>query len=393
MVETLISWKNAVMFIYQKINDTIMILKMFNTVHNLIKREYVITEIKEDLESGELHFGDEVRVIGTFSEYLPFVDIKHILKQSDKFFTTFSHTARIEPIKDIYCGSLYSLDQKNAFADEVIPLFYGIEAKMIEHYTGEMLELKCRIKQIPEIYTDVIKKHDYYVFQKEDNLFIPFGLEVLEVEPYGIVNSFKINTWLLGNLEPYPQFKSTDQTCPSCYYSFMFMKVDPLDWPIKFGCKNLEKIENDPSYDVIQDTLEFRKLDQDEYPYIIFPHSFNLFEIFCPNVDVFQNEKLEYSHAIMKKAIDINISNIFNIGPLPYELVNPKETNLSVDFQYDQRKKFTEQDFNYTDIPEWTCPHYEYNPNWINDLIKRGEDIEEYLKKKEEDKFKIIRKT
>lgn len=393
MVETLIDWKNAVMFLYQKIITTINILKMFHTVRNLIKREYAITEIKEDLESGELHFGDEIRVIGTFSEYLPFIDIKHILKHDDKFFTTFSHTARIEPIKDIYCGSLYSLYQKDAFSNEVIPIFYGIESKMIEHYTGEMLELKCRIKQIPEIYTDIIKASDYFVFQKEEDLFIPFGLEVLEVEPYGLIDSFKINTWLLGNLEPYPKFKSSEQTCPSCYNSFMFMKIEPLDWPIKFGCRSKEKIEKDPLNNIVQDTFDFLTLDQSEYPYVIFPHIFNLFEIFCPNVDIFQSEQLEHSHAVMKKSIDINIEKLFSTETLPYEFVKPKECKLSVDFQYDQRKKFTEQNFNYTEIPEWACPHYEYNPNWMNDLIKEGVNIKEYLKKKEKNKFKIKRKS
>ena len=36
------------------------------------------------MQIGELHFGDKITVLGTFSEYIPFVDPKFILKEAKK---------------------------------------------------------------------------------------------------------------------------------------------------------------------------------------------------------------------------------------------------------------------------------------------------------------------
>lgn len=392
VVESLLDWKNAMTLLYQQIISAINLIKKLETIKDIIiKREYTITEIKNDLKSGELHFGDEIKVIGTFSEYIPFLDIKHYLTREENIFKNISHTARIEPINNMYCGALFPLDQKDSFSEKVMPIFYGLESRMIEHYTGEMLEINCRIKQIPLEFSKVLNSNEYFTFEKEEDLTIPFGLEVKSVEPYGIVDSFQINTWILGNLNPYPTFHlELKKTCLNCKESFAFMQIDPIDWPLKYGCRSATESEHPEIIE--KNTEEFLKMEKNTFPYILFPHKFDLFEILCPKVDVFNNEQLINSHKIIKKGIQENIEHLFSTGPWPENLIKPDEANMTIDYQYDQRKKITEQHYDYSKIPDWMCPSYQLDPNFFEKLSRKGIDVEDYIKEKEEKRFKITMK-
>lgn len=343
---------------------TIKAIKALKKIRRIIPKDYTITEIKDQLQSGELHFGDKITVLGTFSEYVPFIDPKYILKERS-FPKFLPRTTRLEAIDDVYCGALFPLDQKDSFAEEVMPIFYDIDSKMLEHSTGEMLETKCKITQVPEMYRNLINRNEFFAFEKEDDVTVPFGLHVLDVEPYGLVDSFKINTWLIGNVSPSPSHEVQKQSCYSCARLFSYMSIDPLGWPPKYGCSfgNLDHPEM--SKEMKKSTEEFLKLEEKGIPYVVFPNPFSLFEVFCPNVDLFNADQRKHSQDLLVGAIQQNVQSFFRFGLVfPPELKVPEEINVGVDFQYDQRKKFTVQSFDPEKVPKWECPTYVLDPNW-----------------------------
>ena len=70
------TWITTVKQLYQILIKTIALIKSFQKIREIIPREYSVTEIRDEMQTGELHFGDEITVVGTFSEYLPFIDLK-----------------------------------------------------------------------------------------------------------------------------------------------------------------------------------------------------------------------------------------------------------------------------------------------------------------------------
>jgi len=386
----MVDWLVVIASIYKGVTEAIQFINRISKISEYNKKEYEIKEIKQDLESGELHFGNQVKVLGTFSEYIPFLDIKRMLDtyKSENIFN-FTHTTRINSINDTFCGGLYELDETKAYSENVIPLFYHKDSQILEHFTGEMLELQCKIKQVPDSYANLISNNKSFVFEKEENLDIPFGLEVIDVKPYGLQDTFKVNSWLIGNLNPYPVVKKGGkEICQNCDNSFTFSKIDPLDWPFKLGCKSEKSLEKEEN-DTVNNTKNFINIYKDKDPYVIFPTQFKLFEIFCPNMDIYNKDEVKKCHSIIKKSIEENIEVMFNTGYYNY-LEIPKESTLSVDYQYDQRIKIYEQNLDLSSIPEWVCPNYSYNPDWIKRIKESGiEDVEGYIKNMERKKFKI----
>jgi hypothetical protein len=320
----LTDWQQTLTEIYQILQTAIAILKSLGKIRKVVPKEYTVTEIREALLSSELHFGDKINVLGTFSEYLPFIDPKFILKGGgDSFRKTSPHTARIEAIDDIYCGALFSLDQKDAFAKQTVPIFYGIDSRMLEHFTGEMLEMACRITEVPMQYKELMNSNEFFTFEKEENLNIPFGLQILSVEPYGLVDSFKVNAWLLGNLNPAPKLDLhyKKKTCWLCSKSFCYMSIDPLDWPPKLGCSspNLHKLN--ASRRIKRDSKGFLSMQNTSTPYLVFPTPFELFEVFCPNLDIFDPNQVKHSNDLLVGAIKLNLKSLFQItGIFPEEM-------------------------------------------------------------------------
>lgn len=377
----MVDWWATIVTIYQIIQMTIDGIKKFEKIRGIMPRDYIVSEIREELQSGELHFGDQISVIGTFSEYLPFVDPKFILKEERPIENALPHTARLKPVDDVYCGALFPPDQKDAYAKETIPIFYGIDSPMLNHSTGEMLGLKCKIIQVPLMYRNLISENENFIFEKEDGAKVSFGLEVLKPSPYGLVDSFKINTWLVGNLNPYPEFVTEERNCFNCTHLFSFMKIDPVDYPPRYGCSSPDRYLDDSFTDVLkQDTEEFLNIENEGVPHVVFPNPFALFKVFCPNINLFNNDDLEYSKNLLVTAVKQNIESMFDTYlAFPKDLKIPKSIKCKVDFQYDQLLAVTKQTFDPAKVPRWQCPGYVYDPNWQ----KRTEATKKTRKKEE----------
>jgi len=360
-------WQKTIISIYQILQMTTNTIKALKKIRRIIPKEYSVADIKDGLETGELHFGDKINVVGTFSEYLPFIDPKFMLRELSHWSITraqktLPRTVRLEAIDDTYCGALFPLYQKDAFPEETIPIFYSIDSRLLEHFSGEMLEMKCKITQVPVMYRNLISRKEFFTFQKEENVAVPFGLQVLNVEPYGLVGSFEINAWLIGNLNPLPRFKSRaqQQSCFNCKQFFSFMTIDPPDYPPRYGCS----VSAGDAPDIVKKgSKEFLTLEKKGIPYVIFPDPFRLFEVFYPSIDLYNEAKRKHVHNILVSATKQNLEQIFMTSlALPSNLEIPEKIETKVDFQYDQRKKFAEQVFDPADVPVWGCPNYEPEP-------------------------------
>jgi hypothetical protein len=377
-------WIDIIVQYYQIIQSAIQIAKIASKVKKSLTKDYTVDEVKNELLDGEVHFGDKIRLIGTFSEYVPFIDPKVFPKEKSE--TPLPRTARIEPIDDVYCGAFFKPEQRDAFAEEVLPIFYGIDSKVVEHYTGEMLELQCQIIQVPTRYRDIINQTSYFSLEKEEGLSVPFGLKVLNAEPYGLVDRFRINKWLVGKLDPPPRFETeTERNCLVCANLFAYMMIDPVDWPLKYGCEHAKQ-EKSVKHErerksLVALTDDFHKVEKELKPFLLFPTIFRYFEIFYPSIDILNVQQNNHSKNVLLGAIQENMERLFE-GPLGInaKILIPKKVTMTLDFQYDQVNKITKQVFDPNNVPRWECPHYAPDLKKIREAQNVGKEADGELK-------------
>lgn len=375
LVNQVSNWRDVMLNYYQILQIAVAVAKGFSKAKKALQKENSVKEIRENLLSGELHFGDTTKIIGTFSEYLPFIDPKFFLTDTE-IQSSLPRTARLQAIDDVYCGALFKPEQRNAFGDEVVPIFYGIDSEVLEHYTGEMLELQCQIIQVPSQYRDIINQNSYFTFKKEEGLQIPFGLKILNVKPYGLVDTFRINSWLIGNLNPAPYLKKTKKyCCGNCYNFFSYMQIDPFKSLLKYGCAKYSHAPEEMSKELNEESREFFEMERNNKPYLVFPKLFHQFEIFYPSVDIFDEKQKDRSKNILLGVINENMERLFRIPANLHGIIRPKESALSVDFQYDQLRPITSQTFDPSNVPKWECPHYVPDPEKIKKLKTDDEKI------------------
>lgn len=361
-------WLQRFSNLYKIIDITVEGIKAIRKIRKVFRKEYTITEITEKMQTGELQFGDKISVLGTFSEYLPFIDPKFFYT-SDKWHQlpkTLPRTARLESIQDIHCGALFELYQEDAFSQEVIPIFYGNNSSVLNRSTGDMLRIDARISKVPNDYLKIINQRESFRFEKEEGLNIPFGLDVLEADLYGLIDTFKINSWIVGNLNPSPNLNEQKKNCLTCYRGFAYMPIDPIDWPVKVGCLNYKAPETDTSDELKESTEDFLRLEEKGTSFINFPNIFSHFEVFCPKVDIINDEERKKAITLLLGAINENIEGLFGFpGAIFLEEDDaeiPEKMNVNVDFQFDQMNKITQQGFDPSLVTKWMCPNYEPKP-------------------------------
>lgn len=364
-------WLQRISEFYKIIEITVNGIKAIRKIRKIIRKEYTITEIHEKMQTGELHFGDKISVLGTFSEYLPFIDPK-FLYANDKWQRlpkTLPRTARLESINDIHCGALFELYREDAFSQEVIPIFYGNNSSILNRFTGDMLKIDARISKVPYDYLKIINQGESFKFEKEEGLNIPFGLDVLEADLYGLIDTFKVNSWIVGNLNPSPKLNKEKKNCLTCRHGFAYMPIDPIDWPMKVGCLNYKSQNTDTSDELKKATEDFLRLEERGISFINFPNVFSHFEVFCPKVDIINDDERKKAITLLIGAIKENIEGLFGFpGAIFLEEDDaeiPEKMNVNVDFQFDQMNRITKQEFDPSLVKEWICPHYKPKPNGV----------------------------
>lgn len=206
----------------------------------VVAKVLTIKKIQEQMTSGSLNIGDRITCLGTFSPYMPFVDLRTLIEGIGIADSSVQCTCRLDSINNVYCGALYDLDQNAATTTEVshsarihrdfwthgekekiydpnvtrnpnscIPVFYS---KIPEHQNdrgmrlsnygaGDVPELTCEIRELPDDWKRIIKPATSFTFADSQNRNRPFCLKVLDAKPYGIVlDEFKIDVWVASHM-------------------------------------------------------------------------------------------------------------------------------------------------------------------------------------------------
>lgn len=178
------------------------------------EKDVEFDKLHEKLQSGDLKFGDSVTIIGTYSEFVPFVNMSEIVRLSKKSdissFPTCG-TCKVGPIEDEYIGALLEENAKGIFRrSKSIPIFFSQKysansIKMLNFIAGDIVELRGRISPLPNIWKDIILTGDFFSFDRGDGLMYPFCLKVYDSEPYGIhLNEFRSDLWSLVHFQGAP---------------------------------------------------------------------------------------------------------------------------------------------------------------------------------------------
>jgi len=357
-----LDWLSIILNFYGITKLTLDLVKNFRSVYRRIAGdEWIVSEIKENLLSGELQFGNKIKIVGTFSEYVPFINPSTF---TNKFEISSSpRTSRIGTIENYCCGAIYLPDEKMAASDKVLPIFYDESSPIRNNYTGQVLEIKGIITPIPFCYIKIIQHKDSFSMTKPDGTDLAFGLRVENVKLHSQVDEFYINTWILGNLTPFSKRKISEKLCESCTHSFVYATLEPFSMP-KLGCRVRS---HDATKEILKATDEFFKIDESGKSYVNFIKPYSLFEIRNPKINILDNEILQYSRHLLYKTISENLRSILITGAPVFWLIpeapiiKRPNNNVIIDYEYDQMSPIQTQAFKkelLDKIPSWKCPHY-----------------------------------
>lgn len=191
------------------INALLEIAKTLRRVRR--EKEVEIREVRESLQSGDLKIGDSVTVIGTYSEFVPFINMSEIVGLSVKPDTSplpVCGACKVGPTNDEYVGAILEEELRGIHRDsKCIPVFFSQKyskssIKTLNFITGDIVELRAVISPIPTIWRDIIISSDFFSFAREDRLKQPFCLKVYDCEPHGLhLNEFRIDLWSLVHFQ------------------------------------------------------------------------------------------------------------------------------------------------------------------------------------------------
>jgi hypothetical protein len=174
-------------------------------------KEAELSELGEKLQNGDLTIGDSVRLVGAYSELVPFLSMGRIAlltKKSETLPLPVCSPCKVDPIEDEYVGALLEEDQFGIFSGtRCIPIFYSRKysknsIRMANFTTGEIVELQGAISPLPTAWKEMITASDFFCFDRPDGSSQPFCLKVDDVEPYGTrLDGFYCDLWSLVHFE------------------------------------------------------------------------------------------------------------------------------------------------------------------------------------------------
>ena len=173
-------------------------------------KEIELTSLRDNLETGELRIGDRIGVIGTYTEYVPFAKFTQLVESSSKkqfALQLEGMPCKVGSVNGVYCGAILKEGTDGIPAgDSCIPIFYSERfskksIKMIEHFTGDMVEIEGHVAPLPEVWKRLLVSNDYYLFDRGDGIEIPFCIKVDKCEPYGLQDKFFVDMWTASHFE------------------------------------------------------------------------------------------------------------------------------------------------------------------------------------------------
>lgn len=218
-----LNWLGPISSVIGIIRAGIEVVKGILGEDEIVARDLTIQDIWERMKNGTLNVGDRVTCIGTFSRFLPFVDLRDLIEKETVSTTNMLCTCRLDSIMDTYCGALYMPYQTKAtdgcFQNRIstwqrnpnpcIPLLYSKTPevdldkglRLANCRTGDMPELTCEIRELPDDWKKIIAPKTHFCYHDSTGLARPFCLKVLDVKPYGtILDEFRIDVWIAGHM-------------------------------------------------------------------------------------------------------------------------------------------------------------------------------------------------
>ena len=303
---------------------------------DIIERDLTIEDIKKGMDSGSLNIGDKITCVGTLSKFLPFVNLRNFVENMTLPHSMIQCTCRLDSIMNTYCATLYMPDQTKATSttypktgyriterspNPCIPVLYSKipetisdkSLKLANYKTGDMPELTCEIRELPDDWKRIIAPMDPFCYIDTHGSLRPFCLKVINVKPYGtILDEFKIDVWVAGH----------------------------------FGKKTFEKLSTskEPLHIILKFTTE-RDLTAESLNTFVIKDKDNRFR-----------EKLVHAHAFYGRAFIVGLGDVNVLNPKVLGLAREAVPELVkiegiphgkflVDFQYDQIDKISRQSF------------------------------------------------
>lgn len=368
-------WIEAVSTLISILTNTSKLIKTIKDFgKHIFYKDFTIKDIKKSLNQASLEIGDEVHVIGLYSDYMPFVDLRTLLPKEYYPFHIFS--SQFDSINNIKCCALFSPEAKGCskftrspattrtfeltggdtisvkFNSEhspnesmiesvpCVPIFFSKFPstskdkgnRLANYTTGEILELKCKICEIPDEWRKLIIPSDSFRYSTVGGVQRPFGLRVFDVDIYGLADFFFINTWIVGHAKTSSDFESlvkesleTDLKRQAKHKHIPLTRKETTARKISHGLLSHMLAEGGTFVNPVVPG-EFVRKSESEFPLTISQglSSPNLIEYVAENVNVMDS----HEHTVMRETLD-QLAEMHN--------------NIIWDFQYDQVNKVRPQ--------------------------------------------------
>lgn len=151
-------------------------------------------KLKEKMENLDLGFGDSVRITGTYSEYVPFINMTKIVdtySPSNSLPLPTCGPCKTGSLHNVYCSALLGeRDYQIHPHSSPIPLFcstgYSASSiKILKYSTGMILEIEGQIVPIPDEWKDFLVNGESFTFAREDESLTSFGIKVDDCDLIG----------------------------------------------------------------------------------------------------------------------------------------------------------------------------------------------------------------
>ena len=334
-------------------------MRIMKRTRRLVQRTYTITELREDLESGELKLGDSVKVVGKYSEFPPFVNVAHFLTKSillkkrnaphedlEDFqrirkpsVPPFALPLRPDSVDNINCRALYLPDAER-WTDCCVPIFWHNNSKVswLANLcpTGDHLELECRIIPLKDEWRRLIVPNSAFTYAGPTitSTNTRFGLEILEASEHDLPEDFTVDLWRFDHV---PFSENT------LYISFTL--GHPLsvpyyllrDWSLQLSSSFYRNIERVLTWGIVPDV---NVVLQDEYE-----EAKNLLRrYYSKTMEVFLEKTADPDYEHGRYSIPIKIGGRYKFVLVSRAMISRKTecsktdffTEAITDFQYDQ---------------------------------------------------------
>ena len=307
-------------------------------------------------------------ISGTFSEYIPFVNIPQLLPFATEE-TGIIGTCRLgdSVIQNKYIGAIYLLDENDA-NNPALPIFYNGDSKLFSPSirTGDQIRIKCKLLTLDNVWRKILNKESLN-YNKE---VLPYGLEVLDVDLIKEVrDEFWVDCWYLYKLhitnsefydsiqnlyrseqtEKYIRFKLGDSSVEKWKdehnIDTPWSELEAID-NISFLGLTLSTISNEDFKKEIQSVFvtKHELCANDNSVWIEFPQDDNVHFQLGTRINVNDiNAKDICKKSFSQNGLSYLNSNLLNLaqeldceGLLPNYCQSLRNLSCSVDFQYDQ---------------------------------------------------------